>query len=98
MRPPNFPGLRADAGGYLDERSAANPRQGDAHQPNSLSGTSPPGAAGGQQDDVRFRAAALHRRSGGLFLPDYIKYAEPSLVLDAKDEEGFHDMDMMLLD
>ena len=34
----------------------------------------------------------------GYFSYDYIKYAEPTLVLDAKDEEGFQDMDLMLFD
>lgn len=29
---------------------------------------------------------------------DYIKYAEPLLVLDAKDEEGFKDIDLMLFE
>ena len=34
----------------------------------------------------------------GYFSYDYIKYAEPTLVLDAEDQEGFHDMDLMLFD
>lgn len=34
----------------------------------------------------------------GYFSYDYIKYAEPSLNLDAKDEEGFKDLDLMLFD
>ncbi len=34
----------------------------------------------------------------GYFSYDYIKYAEPSLRLDAKDEEGFRDVDLMLFD
>ena len=34
----------------------------------------------------------------GYFSYDTIKYAEPSLVLDAKDEEGFKDLDLMLFD
>ena len=34
----------------------------------------------------------------GYFSYDYIKYAEPSLNLDAKDEEGFKDFDLMLFD
>ena len=29
---------------------------------------------------------------------DYIKYSEPSLKLDAEDEEGFRDVDLMLFD
>lgn len=29
---------------------------------------------------------------------DYIKYAEPSLILEAHDEEGFKDVDLMLFD
>ena len=33
----------------------------------------------------------------GYFSYDYIKYAEPELKLDAKDEEGFKDVDLMLL-
>lgn len=34
----------------------------------------------------------------GYFAYDYIKYAEPKLKLDAKDEEKFNDMDLMLFD
>ena len=34
----------------------------------------------------------------GYFSYDYIKYAEPSLNLDAKDEEHFKDVDLMLFD
>lgn len=34
----------------------------------------------------------------GYFSYDYIKYAEPCLKLDAKDEEGFKDADLMLFD
>ena len=34
----------------------------------------------------------------GYFSYDYIKYAEPSLILDAEDEEGFKDVDLMLFD
>jgi anthranilate synthase component 1 len=39
--------------------------------------------------------------SGGLvgyFSYDFIKYAEPSLNLNARDEEGFNDVDLMLFD
>lgn len=39
--------------------------------------------------------------SGGLvgyFGYDYIKYSEPSLKLDARDDEGFKDVDLMLFD
>lgn len=34
----------------------------------------------------------------GYFSYDYIRYAEPSLSLDAADEEGFKDVDLMLFD
>lgn len=34
----------------------------------------------------------------GYFSYDYIKYSEPSLKLDAKDEESFRDADLMLFD
>ncbi|MDE7422565.1 MAG: anthranilate synthase component I [Lachnospiraceae bacterium] len=34
----------------------------------------------------------------GYFSYDYLKYSEPKLVLDAKDEEGFQDVDLMLFD
>ncbi len=34
----------------------------------------------------------------GYFSYDYLKYAEPSLKLDAEDEEGFNDVDLMLFD
>ncbi|MBO5336219.1 MAG: anthranilate synthase component I [Lachnospiraceae bacterium] len=34
----------------------------------------------------------------GYFSYDYVKYSEPSLTLDAKDEEGFMDVDLMLFD
>lgn len=34
----------------------------------------------------------------GYFSYDYLKYAEPSLRLDAQDSEGFKDVDLMLFD
>ena len=34
----------------------------------------------------------------GYFSYGYVKYAEPSLSLDADDTEGFQDMDLMLFD
>ncbi len=34
----------------------------------------------------------------GYFSYDYMKYAEPSLRLDAEDKEGFKDVDLMLFD
>lgn len=34
----------------------------------------------------------------GYFSYDYVKYAEPSLKLEALDREGFQDMDLMLFD
>ena len=34
----------------------------------------------------------------GYFSYDYIKYSEPSLKLDAEDEENFRDVDLMLFD
>ncbi|MBR0599977.1 anthranilate synthase component I [Sinanaerobacter chloroacetimidivorans] len=34
----------------------------------------------------------------GYFSYDYIKYSEPSLNLDAQDQEGFQDVDLMLFD
>lgn len=34
----------------------------------------------------------------GYFSYDYVKYSEPSLNLDANDEEGFKDVDLMLFD
>ena len=40
--------------------------------------------------------AFLYRRSGRIFFLDYIKYSEPTLRLDAKDEEGFQDVNLML--
>lgn len=45
------------------------------------------------------RIEGLPTFTGGLvgyFSYDFIKYSEPSLVLDAKDEEGFKDIDLML--
>ena len=45
------------------------------------------------------RVEGLPPFTGGLvgyFSYDYIKYAEPSLHLQAEDEEGFQDMDLML--
>lgn len=47
------------------------------------------------------RIAGLPTFTGGLvgyFSYDYIKYAEPTLNLDAADEEGFKDVDLMLFD
>ena len=34
----------------------------------------------------------------GYFAYDYIKYAEPTLRLDAEDQEKFRDVDLMLFD
>lgn len=34
----------------------------------------------------------------GYFSYDYVKYSEPGLNLDARDEEGFKDVDLMLFD
>lgn len=34
----------------------------------------------------------------GYFSYDYVKYGEPTLILDAKDREGFKDVDLMLFD
>lgn len=34
----------------------------------------------------------------GYFSYDYIKYSEPTLTLDASDEEGFQDVDLMMFD
>lgn len=34
----------------------------------------------------------------GYFSYDYIKYSEPTLKLDAEDQEGFKDVDLMLFD
>jgi len=34
----------------------------------------------------------------GYFSYDYLKYSEPSLILDAKDTEDFRDVDLMLFD
>lgn len=34
----------------------------------------------------------------GYFSYDYLKYSEPKLKLDAKDEDGFQDVDLMLFD
>ncbi len=47
------------------------------------------------------RVPGLPPFTGGLvgyFSYDYIKYAEPTLKLDADDQEGFHDMDLMLFE
>ena len=34
----------------------------------------------------------------GYFAYDYIQYSEPTLVLDADDQENFQDVDLMLFD
>ncbi len=47
------------------------------------------------------KAPELPSFTGGLvgyFAYDYLKYSEPSLRLDACDEEGFNDVDLMLFD
>ncbi len=47
------------------------------------------------------RVEGLPTFTGGLvgyFSYDFIKYSEPQLKLDAKDEEGFQDVDLMLFD
>ncbi|MCM1334735.1 MAG: anthranilate synthase component I [Bacteroides sp.] len=52
-------------------------------------------------DHTSPRIEGLPSFTGGLvgyFSYDYIKYAEPCLTLDARDEEGFKDVDLMLFD
>ena len=52
-------------------------------------------------DNKSPRIKGLPTFTGGLvgyFAYDYIKYAEPRLRLDAEDEDGFKDMDLMLFD
>lgn len=47
------------------------------------------------------RIEGLPSFTGGLvgyFAYDYIKYSEPKLNLDAEDQEGFNDVDLMLFD
>ncbi len=47
------------------------------------------------------RVEGLPPFTGGLvgyFSYDYVKYSEPGLKLDARDEEGFKDVDLMLFD
>ncbi|MBR3409305.1 MAG: chorismate-binding protein [Candidatus Methanomethylophilaceae archaeon] len=47
------------------------------------------------------RIPGLPSFTGGLvgyFAYDYMKYAEPSLKLNAKDDEGFQDLDLMVFD
>ncbi|MDK2808113.1 MAG: anthranilate synthase component [Clostridiales bacterium] len=47
------------------------------------------------------KIAGMPTFTGGLvgyFSYDYIKYSEPTLVLDAEDEDDFKDMDLMLFD
>ncbi len=47
------------------------------------------------------RISGLPSFTGGLvgyFSYDYLKYAEPTLRLDAEDTEGFNDVDLMLFD
>ncbi|MCD8130750.1 MAG: anthranilate synthase component I [Lachnospiraceae bacterium] len=53
------------------------------------------------RDNLSPRLEGLPSFTGGLvgyFSYDYIKYAEPSLKLDAEDEEHFKDVDLMLFD
>ncbi len=53
---------------------------------------------------ARFRAPRLPELppfAGGLvgyFSYDFLKYAEPTLILDAHDDEGFNDVDLMLFE
>lgn len=52
-------------------------------------------------DNLSPKMEGLPPFTGGLvgyFAYDYIKYAEPSLHLDAEDQEGFKDFDLMLFD
>ncbi|MDR2518275.1 MAG: anthranilate synthase component I family protein [Spirochaetaceae bacterium] len=53
------------------------------------------------QDNKSPRLPGLPPFTGGLagyFAYDYLKYREPSLSLDAPDQEGFKDVDLMLFD
>ena len=52
-------------------------------------------------DNKSPRLSSLPPFTGGLvgyFSYDYIKYSEPTLKLDARDEEGFTDVNLMLFD
>lgn len=53
------------------------------------------------QDYQSPKVAGMPSFTGGLvgyFSYDYIKYGEPSLTLDGRDEEAFNDVDLMLFD
>lgn len=53
------------------------------------------------EENKSIRLEGLPTFTGGLvgyFSYDYMKYGEPSLVLDAEDKEGFNDADLMLFD
>ncbi len=53
------------------------------------------------EDYKGYRVPGFPTFTGGLvgyFSYDYLKYSEPSLVLDAKDTEDFQDVDLMLFD
>jgi len=53
------------------------------------------------EDNRAPRLPGLPAFSGGLvgyFAYDYVKYGEPRLSLDAQDQEGFRDVDLMLFD
>lgn len=53
------------------------------------------------EENRSIRLEGLPPFTGGLvgyFSYDYMKYAEPSLILDAEDKEGFNDADLMLFD
>lgn len=53
------------------------------------------------EENKSVRLKGLPTFTGGLvgyFSYDYMKYGEPSLILDAEDKEGFNDADLMLFD
>jgi len=53
------------------------------------------------KENKSVRVKGMPSFTGGLvgyFSYDYIKYSEPTLILNAKDEESFKDVDLMLFD
>lgn len=53
------------------------------------------------EENKSVRLKGLPTFTGGLvgyFSYDYMKYGEPTLILDAEDKEGFNDADLMLFD
>lgn len=87
----------------LDGKVCIRRQGGDGREERKQEGTLSPSEAVRQviRENMAVPVEGMPPFTGGLvgyFAYDYIKYAEPSLLLTARDDAGFKDMDLMLFE